>query len=84
MLRHRLRMERPMKRRLLLLSLVISAGAYAADTPYNTAADANADVARALAQAKATHTPVLLIFGADWCEDCRSLDRALKTEKMPA
>jgi len=70
-----------MKRLLLLLSLFVSVAAYAVDVPYNTAADANADVAHALAQAKATHTPVLLIFGANWCEDCRSLDRALKTGK---
>lgn len=67
--------------RLVLFSLVTTAGAHAADAPYDTNADANADVAHALAQARAKHTPVLLIFGANWCEDCRSLDRALKTEK---
>lgn len=73
-----------MKRLLLLLGLLVSVGANAADAPYNTTANANADVQHALAQAKATHTPVLLIFGANWCEDCRSLDRALKTEKNAA
>jgi thiol:disulfide interchange protein len=77
-------MDFPMKRLLLLLGLLVSAGVSAADAPYNTAANANADVQQALAQAKATHTPVLLIFGANWCEDCRSLDRALKTEKNAA
>ena len=25
--------------------------------------------------------PVLLIFGANWCEDCRALDKALKEGK---
>lgn len=49
--------------------------------PYNAAADAKADVARALAEAKAAHVPVLLIFGANWCEDCRALDKALKEGK---
>ena len=49
--------------------------------PYNAAADAKADVARALADAKAAHVPVLLIFGANWCEDCRALDKALKEGK---
>jgi len=49
--------------------------------PYNTAADAKADVAHALAEAKAAHVPVLLIFGANWCEDCRALDKALKQGK---
>ena len=66
---------------LLLLSLMVGVNVVAAELPYNTTADANADVVHALAQAKAKHTPVLLIFGANWCEDCRSLDRALKTEK---
>ena len=49
--------------------------------PYNASADAKADVARALAEAKAAHVPVLLIFGANWCEDCRALDKALKEGK---
>lgn len=49
--------------------------------PYNAAADAKADVAHALAEAKAAHVPVLLIFGANWCEDCRALDKALKEGK---
>jgi len=73
-----------MKRLLLLLTLLVGAQVAAAELPYNTTADANADIAQALAQAKAKHTPVLLIFGANWCEDCRSLNRALNTEKNAA
>jgi len=73
-----------MKRLLLLLTLLVGAQVAAAELPYNTTADANADIAQALAQAKARHTPVLLIFGANWCEDCRSLNRALNTEKNAA
>ena len=38
-------------------------------------------MARALAEAKAARVPVLLIFGANWCEDCRVLDKALKEGK---
>lgn len=63
------------------MSPVIGADAHAADTPKNTAADANVDVAYALAQTKAKHRPVLLIFGANWYKHYRSLDRAPKTEK---
>jgi thiol:disulfide interchange protein len=70
-----------MKPLLLLLTLLVSAGVYTADAPYNNTADTNADVAHALARANATHTPVLLIFGANWCEDCRWLDKSLKTDK---
>ena len=75
-----------MKRLLLLLALLVgvNVAAAAAELPYNTTADANADIAHALAQAKAKHTPVLLIFGANWCEDCRALNRALNTEKNAA
>ena len=73
-----------MKRLLLLLALLVGVNVAAADLPYNTTANANADIAQALAQAKAKHTPVLLIFGANWCEDCRSLNRALNTEKNAA
>jgi thioredoxin 1 len=73
-----------MKRLLLLLTLLIGTNVAAAELPYNTTADANADIAHALARAKAQHTPVLLIFGANWCEDCRALNRALNTEKNAA
>ncbi|MBE3028420.1 thioredoxin family protein [Janthinobacterium sp. BJB1] len=78
---------------ILLASLLFAAAAVAAaptppaataatpHLPYNAAADAKADVARALAEAKAARVPVLLIFGANWCEDCRALDKALKEGK---
>ena len=77
----------------LLASLLLAGAAVAAaptplapvaatpHLPYNAAADAKADVAHALAEAKAAHVPVLLIFGANWCEDCRALDKALKQGK---
>ena len=82
-----------MRLALILASLLMSGTALAAapapapaaaaaqHLPYNAAADAKADVARALAEAKAAHVPVLLIFGANWCEDCRALDKALKEGK---
>ena len=55
--------------------------AVAAPLPYNEAADAKADVRQALSAAQATKRPVLLVFGANWCEDCRALDTSLKTAK---
>jgi protein disulfide-isomerase len=65
---------------LAIAALVLTAGiAAAADRPYDEAADAKAQIATALQQARAAHEPVLLIFGANWCEDCRALDHALKT-----
>lgn len=47
--------------------------------PYDEAANAQHDVAQALASAKAANLPTLVIFGANWCEDCRALDKSLKT-----
>jgi thioredoxin 1 len=73
-----------MKRLFLLLTLLVGVNAYAVELPYNPSADANAEVQQALVVAKAKHMPVLLIFGANWCEDCRALDHALKTEKNAA
>ena len=69
-----------MKKLLLTFTLAALAGfAAAADRPYNPAADAKADIHAALAQAAPAKQPVLLIFGANWCEDCRALDKALHT-----
>jgi protein disulfide-isomerase len=55
--------------------------AVAAPLPYDEAADAKATVAQGLVAARADHLPLLIIFGANWCEDCRALDEALNTGK---
>ena len=69
-----------MKKLLLPLALALAAGfATAADRPYDESADAKSQIATALHDAAAAREPVLLIFGANWCEDCRALDHALKT-----
>jgi protein disulfide-isomerase len=68
------------RRRWLLLALGASAlPAIAATLPYDESANAKADLNQALVEAKADGKPVLVIFGANWCEDCRALDKALKT-----
>jgi len=66
----------------LLLSTVVALAttlAVAADRPYDESADAKAQISAALHEAAVAREPVLLIFGANWCEDCRALDHALKT-----
>ena len=69
-----------MKKFLLSLAISLTAGvAVAADRPYDEQADAKAQIAVALHDAAAAKEPVLLIFGANWCPDCRALDHALKT-----
>jgi thioredoxin 1 len=54
---------------------------HAAPLPYDETADAKADVQRALSAAQSSGMPVLVIFGANWCADCRALDKALSTGK---
>ena len=70
-----------MKRIAWLMALLIFSCfvAQAAEAPYDTSANAAAQVQQALAQARQNHKPVLLFFGANWCEDCRSLAASLKT-----
>ncbi|MGQ5523639.1 thioredoxin family protein [Chitinimonas sp. PSY-7] len=70
-----------------LIALVLMAGSLAlrADAlPYDETANAKEEVKQALIKAHSTQTPVLLVFGANWCEDCRALDRALKNDKNAA
>ena len=53
--------------------------ATAADTPYNDTADAKLDIKQALTQAAANKTPVIVVFGANWCGDCQTLNTAMKS-----
>ena len=57
-----------------LLAVVTAA---AADSPYNETADAKLDIRQALTQAAAAKTPVIVVFGANWCGDCKMLDAAI-------
>jgi thioredoxin 1 len=70
-----------MNKRILLASLAFAATAFAAPLPYDESANAKAQIEQALAAAKAHQGKVLVIFGANWCEDCRALDQALKADK---
>jgi len=64
---------------LALAATTLATKTHAATGPYDETADAKADVQRALDTAARTQRPVLVIFGANWCKDCRALDAALKT-----
>jgi len=67
-----------MKRLLVIPALVLAMACHAADGPYNESADARAEIKQALSQATKAGVPVLVIFGANWCGDCKVLDMALK------
>jgi len=55
------------------LSSVCAAG----DLPYDEHADAAQQIRLAEQAARSGHKDVLLVFGANWCPDCRALDSAL-------
>ena len=59
-----------------LLALTSLVGA--APGPYDEAADARADIRAAQAAAAQAKVPVLVVFGANWCGDCKVLDQAFK------
>lgn len=77
-----------MLRRVIVLAAALAGlmgpVAAAAPLPYDEAADAKAQVGQALAAAHQSRRPVLIVFGANWCEDCRALDAALKTGRNAA
>lgn len=62
----------------ILGARIATQNAAAADTPYNDAADARLEIKQALARASNAHTSVIVVFGANWCPDCRELDHAMK------
>jgi protein disulfide-isomerase len=67
-----------MRRTLLSLLLACSALAQAAGGPYDEAADAQRDIQSAQAQAAQAKVPLIVVFGANWCADCKVLDLAMK------
>ncbi|WP_061535192.1 thioredoxin family protein [Collimonas arenae] len=67
----------------LCLGLLFAQAVVAANLPYDEKADAKVDLQQALSQAKASHKQVLLVFGANWCPDCRELDKALHGTSAP-
>ena len=55
-----------------------------ADLPYDESADAYAIVADARHQALQAGKFLMITFGANWCMDCRTLYRILKTDDVAA
>ena len=66
---------------LLLFSFaaIATAATPAATGPYDEAADAKAEISAALTEAQRAKVPVIVVFGANWCGDCKMLDTAFKT-----
>lgn len=68
-----------MRRFFLFAFLLAFSWAHAATGPYDETADAKADIAAAVTQAGQSKLPVLVVFGANWCGDCKMLDASFKT-----
>jgi len=78
-----------MKRRrdlLGILALLLAAGwaRTAEQTPYDEKADASQQVASAIADASRQGKNVVLVFGANWCPDCRTLDAEMHKPDLVA
>jgi protein disulfide-isomerase len=64
-------------------SALLALSVAAAELPYDEHADAQTQIQQALNQARSDHRDVLLVFGANWCPDCRELDKALHGSSQP-
>lgn len=60
---------------ILLAGLAVSAGFSPASEPvYDERADAGKAIKAAVAEASRAGKRIVLVFGANWCKDCRALD----------
>jgi protein disulfide-isomerase len=75
-----------LKNLLRFLPLVFLAGMTVAaqQPPYDEKADARQQIAAAIAEASQAHKNVILVFGANWCPDCRALDAQMHKEELAA
>lgn len=62
----------------LLLATSLAAQASGPPAIYDEGVDAKAAIRATLAEAEKAKVPVLVVFGANWCGDCRMLDNTFK------
>ena len=67
-----------------LISICLSVCAYADAPVYDESANAAAQVAQALVKAKADNKQLMIVFGANWCGDCKMLDGEFKKPALKA
>lgn len=61
-----------------LILLIVSLVACAGDKPYDERADAKSVIEQATKEAKLKNKPMVIVFGANWCPDCRALSDAIE------
>jgi protein disulfide-isomerase len=70
--------------RFLPLALLTGVTFAAEQPPYDEKADAHQQITAAIAEASNAHKNVILVFGANWCGDCRALDAQMHREELAA
>lgn len=65
-------------------ALTLGASCWAGDGPYGDNVDAHSLLAGLQDQARQEHKTVLVVFGANWCPDCRHLEEMLHTTEASA
>ena len=68
----------------LLLVLLACMTLGAERPPYDEKADAHQQIAAAIADASKAQKNIILVFGANWCGDCRALDAQMHKEELAA
>jgi len=70
--------------RFLVLFLLVGVIIAADQPPYDEKADAHQQIAAAIAEASKTRKNVILVFGANWCGDCRALNEQMHKDELAA
>jgi thioredoxin 1 len=70
-----------MKKICLLIVLLLTLSSCKGNGPYNEDVDAANVISSVAAEAKIQKLPVVIIFGANWCPDCRGLSEAIHQGK---
>jgi thioredoxin 1 len=75
-----------MRRMLFQIALlfVLARPTFAADKlpAYDELADANRDLSAAQTVARRENKPILVVFGANWCPDCRAFDEEMNAPDL--
>lgn len=69
---------------LALLFLLAGVTVAADQPPYDEKADAHQQIAAAISEASKAHKNIVLVFGANWCSDCRALDAQMHKGELAA
>jgi len=70
--------------RFLPLFLLVGVTVVADQPPYDETADAHQQIAAAITEASKAHKNVILVFGANWCGDCRALNAQMHKDELAA